>query len=277
MLLPLLIAGLGFGLAIFLAAGFGVDLDIVESPLHGDRALDAPEGSAHIQLREYEVAGIHITEAVLGNADPEDELPMVVAFHGRGSEPSLPTGDHSDALPVRMIYPRAPQRFGEGYTWFPLSITSGRHKTLARHIRARADQIAEVLEVLLDERPTEGKPLLTGFSQGGMMTFALAALHPEVVDSAFPVCGWLPPQLVELVDPDAVHPPIRAMHAEGDPIVPVGGTEESVEALKALGLDVTFEIFPVNAHEMSGPMAARQRQMMIQRIRSRRGSRRSLG
>ena len=230
------------------------------------RGVDAPEGSRFVQVREHEIFGIRVTEVVLGPADLEDELPMLVHFHGRGDRPHLPTGDHAGTPATRLIYPWAPEPLGDGYTWFPLSVTdrSKPEKVLGHHIMERSDQLAKVLDGLAERRPTRGRPFVTGFSQGGMMSFALALRHPEHVDGSVPVAGWLPPYLVSdaLRRHDRV-PPIRAMHGRGDRIVKLAPTVELVSGLRDAGVDASLEVFEWNDHSMNMPMHHRHRELLI--------------
>ena len=248
-------------------------------------AGSVPEGSVNVQVREHEVLGMRVTEVILGRAAFDEELPTVVQFHGRADRPTVPTGDHSTTRPVRMLLPWAPEPLGEGFTWFPLSITERDkpEKILGHHIRERSDEVAKVLTEMMRRRPTEGGLLVSGFSQGGMMTFALALRHPELVDGAFPVAGWLPSFLIDELlvdgglDPAVKYPPIHAMHGRGDPIVPYRPTSALIDRLRALGLPATMELFVWDEHSMSLEMHARHRELMLDLIRSRRSERHDLG
>ena len=239
------------------------------------RAAPSPEGSEFVQVREHVVLGYRVTEVVLGRAAIDDELPLVVQFHGRGDRPHIPSGDHTNTEPTRLMLPWAPGKLGDGFTWFPLSITdrTKEPKVLGHYIRERADEFAKVLAVFQMRRPTEGRALVSGFSQGGMMSFALALRHPSQIDGAFPVAGWLPKHLVaeSLGLERGSYPPIRALHGRGDPIVPAKPTMALVDDLRARGLDITLELFSWDEHSMNEEMHARHTALMLERIRGRRG------
>lgn len=249
------------------------NLGQMEKLLNGKLA-PSPEGSDFVQVREHMVLGYRVTEVVLGRAEIDDELPLVVQFHGRADKPWIPQGDHANTEPTRMMLPWAPEKLGEGFTWFPLSITERDKdpKVLGHYIRERADEFAKVLEVFQTRRPTEGRALVSGFSQGGMMSFALALRHPDRIDGAFPCAGWLPDHLVtESVDPKrASYPPIRALHGRGDPIVPVEPTITLVDGLRERGLDITLEVFEWDEHSMNEEMHARHTTQLLELIRQRR-------
>src|SRR3954467_13417991 len=84
--------------------------------------------------------------------------------------------------------------------------------------------------------PTGGKPLVTGFSQGGIMTFALAVTHPEALAAAFPIGGLLSPSLYPSAAlSSATLPPVAAFHGASDLAVPTRGARASIAELRRAG------------------------------------------
>jgi len=267
----------GVGCAIWLPGNHAEPASVrFEKTTSGGTWSAPPENSRHVQVREHRVLGIHVTEVVLGRASIDDELPMVISFHGRGSRPNVPSGDHAETLPVRLILPRADQALGTGYSWWPISITAGRDKVLGHQIRERTAELARLVSRLRSLRPTEGKPLVSGFSQGGMISFALAVLHPEVVDSAYPICGWIPPMLLAEADA-SLSATVHAIHAEEDPIVPMEPTRSLIRALREAGVQAEMHAFPGDEHRITTEMRDRHRDLMLRRIRERRAAARDLG
>lgn len=233
---------------------------------------EAPSGSKWVQVREHRVEGLRVTEVVLGRASLDDELPMIVHLHGRASAPEVPDGDHTDTPPMRMMLPWAPDALGDGFTWFPVSITERLDpKVLGFHIEQRADQLAHVIKRLMVMRPTEGRALVTGFSQGGMLTFGLALTHPDLFDGAYPIAGWFPVQWLDgLIDPDRTYPQIRALHGDRDPIVPMREARELVARLVELGLDASLETHHARTHATTEAMHQRHKSFLLAMIRERR-------
>ncbi len=216
-----------------------------------------PDGVEGVQAREHRVAGLYVLEVVLGHVPFDAELPLVVMLHGRGDRPRVPGGPFAGApTPMRLILPRAPKPLGSGFTWLPLSVTENRADVMADTLRRRADQLAQVIAHFRTVRPSQGKVIVAGFSQGAMLTYSLAMLHPEHVDVALPIAGWLPPPLV----PDEVPPmrrvPIRAIHGDADPVVRIEPTRQLVERLRGLGYEVEWVEEPGAAHVVSPTMNA---------------------
>jgi phospholipase/carboxylesterase len=193
-------------------------------------------------------------EVMLGGARPDEPVPMIVAIHGLGDEPHNFAGLF-DAFPerARLILPRAPTAFEEGgWSWFPVRARDRDVESLSRGIEAAANTIANSVTVLVQDRPTVGAPIFTGFSQGGMITFAIAVHHPEITGAAVPVGGWLPPPLWPAgKGSGTAYPRILALHGTADTAVHFDTTKEAVDHLGALGFDVELKAYEGVPHVLT--------------------------
>lgn len=184
-------------------------------------------------------------------------LPLVVAVHGYGDRPeSLREMVDHCALPVRVVAPQGPIPLGEGpdagFAWFALGTGPNDEHFRAETVSRAADGLASEIERAKQEQPTE-RVVLTGFSQGGVLAFAVALLHPETVTVAIPIAGGLPPVLIPEPLPPA-GPPIHALHGERDTVIPMGPTRELVDRLAAAGWTADLTVFPDTAHALPPPM-----------------------
>jgi phospholipase/carboxylesterase len=166
--------------------------------------------------------------------------PRVVVLHGYGATPDgiagLMAGFPGEA---RVLAPQAPTPALDGWSWFPLSREVGGPDGLGPGIAAAADDLAAWL---VEEGAGPDAPVVvTGFSQGGMLSFALAVRHPELVSLAVPMGGMLPPDLLPAGAPPATAPPIRAWHGGADTRVPTALARRTVDALAAAGWDATLQ------------------------------------
>jgi phospholipase/carboxylesterase len=208
--------------------------------------------SGSLRERELQRAGdLYYLELVTGGAAETAELPLVLALHGLGDDPASFGALFSGfEFPARIALVRAPNASGPGYSWFEL--TGGDLEKYAAGIRRAADQLAVVARQIAHDRPTRGLPIVTGFSQGGALSFALAALHPNSIRAAFPVGGWLPREL----QPDkaardtARAPSVVALHGEADTRVPVQAARDAVSALERAGYKAELVTFPGVGHGM---------------------------
>lgn len=204
------------------------------------------------------VDGLHFQEFVVGGGRADQALPMLVMIHGMGDQP----GEHWLRLfravgPLRIIMPRAPRPYGSGFSWFEYRVGDNEPVALGQGIAAEADHLARALPVLVAERPTVGLPLVAGFSQGGMLSFALAVRHPQRLALAVPISGTLPAPIWPAArDADAANPPIRALHGTTDTVVPIAPTQELVAHLERQGYDATLRIFEGVGHVITADMQA---------------------
>ena len=129
----------------------------------------APTQQSPTPTSQGEIAGVRYLEHMMGG-DPADLVQLFRRYRRR----------------ARLILPYGHPSGGR-YLWY----NSVRDDVDALVVRREADRLASSLTALGTARPTVGKPLLTGFSQGGMMTFALAVTHPEALAAAFPISGVL--------------------------------------------------------------------------------------
>jgi phospholipase/carboxylesterase len=204
-------------------------------------AADAPTAPA----TRPKAGELHYVERILGNAKAEDPLPMIVAIHGLGDDPDN-FAHLFDAYggTARLILPQGVDETEDGgWSWFPIRARSNDVEALAAGIDASAAKIAAAIEELRVSRPTVGDPIVTGFSQGGMLAFTLAVKHPQQVGFAVPIGGWLPPPLWPESGPTAEHPAMVALHGTADNAVPYEPTKEAIDALVAKGYTVTLKSY----------------------------------
>lgn len=212
-----------------------------------------PTSSATAQ-RDPEAAALSYLVRYTGGATADETLPMVVAIHGLGDRPErfgLLDGFEGKA---RVILPRGPKPHPSGYSWFDIVVRGQRDvSAVASGTRAAAAELAGMIQTLRERHPTKGKAIVTGFSQGGMLSFALAVLHPEQVALAVPVAGWLPESLVPSQAPEGA-PPIVALHGVDDGILALAPTQQSVSQLRQSGFAAQLIEYPGVAHGVSGQM-----------------------
>jgi phospholipase/carboxylesterase len=203
-------------------------------------------------------AGIRYLELIRGAADASQPLPMVVMIHGLGDRPRRELFDLvAVQVPARIILPQAPTPIGDGYSWFDYHVGENDPQQLAQGIAAAEARLALALSALRKLRPTVGRPVVAGFSQGGMLSFALALRHPQLVAFAQPISGTLPeplwPQTPVLA---GAFPPIRALHGTADHVVPIDTTRRLVAHLRVLGYDASLIEFAGVDHAITAEMQA---------------------
>lgn len=214
---------------------------------------EPPPDTETFRVRQDERDGIYFLEVVIGDATFEDELPMLVVLHGRGGSAQIPGGPFLGLThPVRVIVPQASEHAGSGYEWLPVYVGQGLVDRLSSTLFAQASRVAALVRQLTSERHARGRVIVSGFSQGGLLSMTLALYHDDLIGEAFPLSCWLPPPLVPSYRrADLAYPRIRSMHGTADTTIPLGPTRDLFEQLAGLGFDVTLVPFDGVAHTIS--------------------------
>ena len=172
-----------------------------------------------------------------------DNYSTIVAMHGRGT-------DEYDLIPlveslgfdVLLIAPRAPRIFqvGAGYAWYDFSEEG------VPDPRSFRESVKLLQEFLLQVRrgypiDPEG-PILLGFSQGAVMSYAAGLLDPTHIRGIVALSGYVPNRSnLPIKWDDLKGLPVFASHGLYDELIPVELGRGSAELLQNAGANVTFK------------------------------------
>lgn len=216
-------------------------------------------------------AGLRYLERCLGPCKPGEAIPLVILIHGLGDRPRPDWLASANGIqsPLRLVMPEAPTPYHRGFAWFPFRVGNNEPQALARGIAAAEARLARTMAVLSERRPTRGRPLVMGFSQGGMLSFALALRHPELVALSLPMSGFLPQPLWPADKPAGKRfPRIVATHGDTDDIVPIAPARQLVAELDRLGYAATLREFPGVGHQVTPDMEAFAVELLTEHARN---------
>lgn len=111
--------------------------------------------------------------------DAAKPVGLIVALHGAGGKADEMIGvwkPLADARKLVLVAPQALERYGQGFFW-------GSPRETAYQVRRAIEQAAAKQKI------DEQRIVLTGFSQGGYLAFALAARERERFCGVIPVAG----------------------------------------------------------------------------------------
>jgi phospholipase/carboxylesterase len=185
-----------------------------------------------------------------------DDLPAVIALHGWGASahdllglaPMLFDGNAIVLCPQGQV--RVPVGPGmTGYGWFPLVMGMPPDPDA---FKASADRLRGFVDEALALYPVDPqRVVIAGFSQGGVMAYALALSDPKRFAGLAALSTWFPEPLIEALPklPEQEGFPVLVMHGTQDAALPVDRARESREALRAFGVAMTYREFEMG-HEI---------------------------
>ena len=248
-------------LAFLLLVVTACDLPASPAPSSGAAAGSGAPGPAGASVSAPAAAEVEVGPASVdaiheytGGAKAGDAVPLVVAIHGLGDQPrsfkGLFEGFRGKA---HLVIPAGGVSWGDGFAWWPIRGAID-EKNMAAGIEAPAERLVRAIRSW-QVGSAPGKTIVTGFSQGGMLSFALATQYPADIAEAVPIAGLLPPSMVPAVWPaGAPMPRFVALHGDADARVPFALGKRSVESLKALGVPAELRSYPGVMHAITPEM-----------------------
>jgi phospholipase/carboxylesterase len=189
---------------------------------------------------DHVVAGVHIMDLGVGSGGGT----LVVSLHGMGGAPIKHSYLWNGFSGADVVLPRGLLQSGAGYEWFDWPPGTN-DDALADAIVAADQQLWPAIEELAHGRPI----IVAGFSQGAMMAYAIAVLHPDRVVAALPIAGYLPVKLRP--KPGAHVSPIYAFHGAADDTVDPQNARDTIAALKAAGATAELDELAGVGHEQA--------------------------
>ncbi len=205
-------------------------------------------------LTEKTLNGMTYWEMTIGDVQPA--TPFALALHwmtGGAQAMKFLFANYTQPLRAIFLQGRHPSghEFG-GYSWFTgeLGFYDLSEADQAPAIREEAAYIALFLNALKAEYAA---PIaVTGMSQGGDLTLALAAYHPDTFDLAIPCAGRLsePMRPANFNYPAQVLPKVFMKQGADDPIVSVDSAKEAAAWLVASGFTASLQVYENTGHEI---------------------------
>jgi len=181
----------------------------------------------------------------------------VIWLHGLGAdghdfEPIVPELGLPASLPVRFIFPHAPQRpvtINMGMrmrAWYDILQMGGGAEDGAG-IRESQEQLEKLISIQKQKGIPARKIVLAGFSQGGAIVLHTALRHAERLAGVMALSTYLPLQdkLAGERSPMNNDLPIFMAHGTQDNMIGIDRAQRSREALQSSGYAVDWHEYPM--------------------------------
>lgn len=181
----------------------------------------------------------------------KEKSPLLIMLHGYGSDAN-DLFSFASELPVELFiisaqapYPLPPY----GNAWYAINFDSvqGKFSDDIQAIESRK-KIIDFLDEVIENYPVDPDNVtLLGFSQGTILSYAVALSHPEKVRNVIALSGYINLDILEenYRENDFSNLSIYSSHGTQDQVIPVSWARRNPEILKNLGIEHKYSEFPV--------------------------------
>ncbi|MFT3793130.1 alpha/beta hydrolase [Flavobacterium sp.] len=181
----------------------------------------------------------------------KDKNPLLLLLHGYGSnEEDL--FSFASELPEQsyVISARAPYDLMYGsYAWYAINFDADENKfsDIGQAIESR-DLIANFIDELVAKYPIDAENItLIGFSQGSILSYAVALSYPQKIKQVVAMSGYVNPEMAvaHFAQNDFSKLRIFASHGTVDQVIPVDWARKTKPFLDQLYVENVYKEYPV--------------------------------
>ncbi|WP_136481391.1 alpha/beta hydrolase [Cognatitamlana onchidii] len=180
-----------------------------------------------------------------------ENAPLLIMMHGYGSDENdlfsfaseLP--DELFIISVRAPYPIQPY----GNAWYAINFDAERGKwNDIEQAKASRDLISRFIDEAISTYPVNKDNVsLLGFSQGSILSYAIALTYPEKVKNIVALSGYIVPEVFpeSLKAKDYSYLDFYCSHGSVDQVIPIDWARQAPSFLNSLNIKNQFSEFPV--------------------------------
>ena len=181
----------------------------------------------------------------------KENAPLLIMCHGYGSDEN-DLFSFASELPEELfvISLRAPYTMQPyGNAWYAINFDAEKGKW-SDNVQARqsVDLIADFIDYACETYPVNSKNVtLLGFSQGTILSYAVALNYSEKVKNVVALSGYVNEDILpnNIDKKDVAHLSFFCSHGSVDQVIPVDWARKTPEFLKALNIDYKYSEYPV--------------------------------
>lgn len=180
-----------------------------------------------------------------------DKNPLLLLLHGYGSN-EADLFSFATELPDNyyIISARAPYDLQYGsYAWYAINFDADENKFSDNdQARISRDTIAGFIDELIANYPIDTNDVnLVGFSQGSILSYAVALSYPEKVNKVVAMSGYINLEIAkeDYLKNNLSKLKIFASHGTVDQVIPLEWARKTPSILEKLGVAITYKEYPV--------------------------------
>ena len=197
--------------------------------------------------------------------------PLLVLLHGYGSDES-DLFSFADELPNELfiLSLRAPHKLQPyGNAWYAINFDAQQNKW---NDIEQAQEAMKIIISCIEQACTQydldkNNVSLLGFSQGCILSMALAINHPELIKNVIGLSGYVCEEFIEedRTKKDFSHLDFYCSHGSSDQVIPVDWARETPNFLTEKGIKHKYSEFPVG-HGVAPQNFFEFRKWLIERV-----------
>lgn len=163
--------------------------------------------------------------------------PLLVMLHGYGSN-EQDLFSFADELPdeLLIVSARAPLSMGfNAYAWYTIHFEADNNKfsDIPEALSARDLIIQFIDELQLEYHFNPAKSFLMGFSQGTILSYAVALSHPDRIKNIVALSGYINEELINLSEDAQAYKDLDfyCSHGEVDEVIPIAWARKTKDYL----------------------------------------------
>lgn len=181
----------------------------------------------------------------------KDQSPAIILLHGYGSDendlfsfaPELPDTHHIIALKA----PLPLQPYGNAWYNIYFEAGNGKFNDVPEAISAR-EMVVKCIDACIEKYDLDATNItLLGFSQGTILSFAVALSYPDKIKNVIGLSGYISEDMLKegYETNNFNHLNIYTSHGTVDQVIPISWAQKTKPFLKTLGIHCTYSEFPV--------------------------------
>jgi len=176
--------------------------------------------------------------------------PILLLFHGYGSDEndlfSFASQLPEEFFIVSARAPYAMQPYGNAWYTINFDADKGKWSDNVQAIQSR-DLIAKFIDEVVAKYPVDkNKVSILGFSQGTILSYAVALTYPKKINNVIALSGYINEDLFKVLPEDNYkHLNFYCSHGAVDQVIPVDWARKTPAFLTALNINHHYAEFPV--------------------------------
>lgn len=181
----------------------------------------------------------------------QEKNPLLLLLHGYGSNKE-DLFSFASELPEEyyVISVQAPHDLMYGsYAWYAINFDADENKfSDLNQARESRDLIVDFIDELVSKYSIDKEKItLIGFSQGAILSYAIALSYPEKISKIVAMSGYLNTEMAKenFEQNDFSNLKIFASHGTVDQVIPVDWARKTSPVLEKLGIKFVYKEYPI--------------------------------